>query len=56
MFYSNLDTFGGSSGSGVRDDIGDVIGVHTNGGCRTDGTGVNRGVTMPAIAAVSDFF
>ncbi|TIL96303.1 MAG: trypsin-like serine protease [Mesorhizobium sp.] len=57
LFYSDIDTHGGSSGAGVRDSAGAVIGVHTNGGCVPDVlNSANRGVSMTAIAAVSDIF
>lgn len=52
LWYGDLDTFGGSSGSGVRDKDGTVIGVHTNGGCTTHG-GNNKGVKAFAINEVS---
>lgn len=55
LFYNNIDTLSGSSGSAVRDSSGAVIGVHTNGGCDT-WVQANRGVSMEAIAAVSDLF
>ena len=55
VLYSDVDTHGGSSGSGVRDAEGAVVGVHTNGGCEAIG-GANRGVTTSAIAAVSNVF
>jgi hypothetical protein len=51
IHYGNLDTFGGSSGSGIRDAKGAVVGVHTDGGCAAGG--VNRGVRNSAIANVS---
>lgn len=51
IHYGDLDTDGGSSGSGVLDWQGRVIGVHTNGGC--NGRGSNRGAKIEAIAAVS---
>jgi hypothetical protein len=51
VLYNDIDTYGGSSGSGVRDGEGKVIGVHTNGGCNAGG---NRGVTTQAIAEASD--
>ena len=35
MRYRDLDTEGGSSGSGVLNNDGKVIGVHTSGGCST---------------------
>lgn len=31
--YDSLDTEGGSSGSPIISDAGEVVGVHTNGGC-----------------------
>jgi hypothetical protein len=31
--YGNVDTLGGSSGSGVLNSLGQIVGVHTNGGC-----------------------
>jgi hypothetical protein len=38
------DTTGGNSGSPViHEPTGDVIGVHTHGGCGTDGSGANSG-------------
>lgn len=52
LFYSNIDTHGGSSGSGVRDENGHVVGVHTNGGCTRIG-GANKGVSLKAISNVS---
>jgi hypothetical protein len=52
LLYSDLDTLGGSSGSGVLSEDGKIIGVHTNGGCTSFG-GANRGVTLKAIRAVS---
>jgi V8-like Glu-specific endopeptidase len=59
IFYDDIDTYGGSSGSGVRDSSGNIIGVHTNGGCDKDSGGgnlnkANRGVSSSAIAEVSD--
>ncbi|MGH0343934.1 trypsin-like serine peptidase [Sinorhizobium meliloti] len=57
LFYSDIDTHGGSSGSGIRNSAGAVIGVHTNGGCVQDvPDSANRGVSMTAIATVSDMF
>lgn len=52
VYYGDVDTHGGSSGSGVRDNTGAVIGVHTHGGCEATG-GANKGVTTTAISAVS---
>ena len=50
--YNDIDTYGASSGSGVRDAQGKVLAVHTHGGCNTDGG--NRGVTTAAIAQASN--
>jgi V8-like Glu-specific endopeptidase len=52
IFYSGLDTRGGSSGSGVLDDSGSIIGVHTNGGCSATG-GTNAGWLISKIRAAS---
>ncbi|NRA63582.1 MAG: trypsin-like peptidase domain-containing protein [Pseudobacteriovorax sp.] len=52
LSYSGLDTLGGSSGSGVLDTDGNIVGVHTNGGCSSFG-GANSGVTITAIARAS---
>jgi hypothetical protein len=53
IHYGSLDTQGGASGSGIIDQSGRLIGVHTNGGCTATG-GTNRGVALNAISAVSD--
>ncbi len=53
MRYGNLDTLGGSSGSGVLDSLGRIVGVHTNGGCTATG-GTNSGVRISRIRAVSN--
>lgn len=50
--YGNLDTLGGSSGSGILNSSGQVVGVHTNGGCTSTG-GTNSGVRISRIRAVS---
>jgi V8-like Glu-specific endopeptidase len=53
LFYGNVDTLGGSSGSGVLlESTGAVIGVHTNGGC-FNGGGSNSGVRLAAIRSSS---
>ncbi|KZN39177.1 hypothetical protein N474_10480 [Pseudoalteromonas luteoviolacea CPMOR-2] len=48
MRYTDLDTRGGSSGSGVLNQDGELIGVHTNAGCTQNG-GANRGVLINDI-------
>jgi V8-like Glu-specific endopeptidase len=50
--YSNLDTQGGSSGSGVLDSEGYLVGVHIQGGCWTYG-GTNEAVSLEAITEKS---
>jgi hypothetical protein len=52
LHYRDLDTLGGSSGSGVLSEDAKVIAVHTNGGCTRFG-GANRGVALKAIKSVS---
>ncbi len=52
MRYGNVDTLGGSSGSGVLDSSGRIVAVHTNGGCTASG-GTNSGVRISRIRAVS---
>ena len=52
--YDTIDTWGGSSGSGILDaQSGKLVGVHTNGGCTKNGGGENYGVTIGALTAVS---
>ena len=52
--YNDIDTLGGNSGSGIlQASTGRVIGVHTNGGCNSAGTGTNSGVAIAAIRAAS---
>ncbi|MCC2678536.1 MAG: hypothetical protein K0R29_1112 [Pseudobdellovibrio sp.] len=52
MTYGDLDTEPGSSGSGVLDNVGQLVGVHTNGGC-TPTQGDNAGVLMTKIVEAS---
>lgn len=45
--YRDLDTSGGSSGSGVLDANGFIVGVHTNAGCSpSNGGGANHGLAL----------
>lgn len=53
--YASIDTLASSSGSGVIDQFGKVIGVHTHGGCQ-EATKYNSGVSLAAIRAQSSFF
>lgn len=52
LLYNDLDTLGGSSGSGVLDHRGRLIAVHIEGGC-TEFGGANRGLTLREIKKVS---
>lgn len=49
--YSDADTESGSSGAGLLDKSGQLVGVHTDGGCET--LGFNSGVPIKQIASVS---
>jgi V8-like Glu-specific endopeptidase len=52
--YDDIDTLGGSSGSGILHSAsGQIVGVHTNGGCNADMSGHNHGVRISAIRAAS---
>jgi V8-like Glu-specific endopeptidase len=50
--YGNVDTLGGNSGSGILNSAGQVVGVHTLGGCTATG-GTNAGPRIARIRAVS---
>lgn len=52
IYYAALDTLGGSSGSGILNTSGQLVGVHTLGGCGTSG-GTNSGWTISGIRAAS---
>ncbi|MBB4590468.1 V8-like Glu-specific endopeptidase [Rhizobium leguminosarum] len=52
--YGDLDTLGGSSGSGVLDTSGNIVGIHVLGGCTAFGAGYNKAVTISDISSVSD--
>ncbi len=46
----NIDTNGGNSGAPVIDETsGNVVGIHTNGGCTTSGTGSNSGTSTSLV-------
>lgn len=45
--YGDLDTEPGSSGSGIVDSKGNLVGIHTNGGCTSTG-GTNSGTRLNA--------
>jgi V8-like Glu-specific endopeptidase len=50
--YGNVDTLGGSSGSGVINSAGQIVGVHTLSGCTANG-GTNSGIRIARIRQVS---
>ncbi len=52
LLYKDLDTLGGSSGSGVIAETGKVIAIHIQGGCHEFG-GANRGVMLKAVRTIS---
>lgn len=51
IFYDDIDTLGASSGAGVRDEHGDILGVHIRGGCETS---ANSAVSIIAIEGASN--
>jgi V8-like Glu-specific endopeptidase len=54
ILYNDIDTLGGNSGSGIlHETSGQIVGVHTNGGCNAAGTGSNFGMRITAIRAQS---
>uniref|UniRef100_A0A0G4I8A5 PDEase domain-containing protein n=1 Tax=Chromera velia CCMP2878 TaxID=1169474 RepID=A0A0G4I8A5_9ALVE len=50
--YTSIDTMGGTSGAGILNKQGHIVGVYTHGGC-TATTGFNVGVCIDAICAHS---
>ncbi|MGH9752528.1 MAG: trypsin-like serine peptidase [Blastocatellia bacterium] len=50
--YDSLDTEGGSSGSPILSPAGEIVGVHTNGGCAAF-SGFNYGAAIGVIRAAS---
>lgn len=52
--YDSIDTLGGSSGSGVlKSPDGNIVGVHTNGGCSSAAVSHNHGMRISSILAES---
>ena len=51
--YNSIDTLGGNSGSGILNPNGEIVGVHTNGGCDQPAIGHNHGVRIGAIIPAS---
>lgn len=50
--YDSLDTEGGSSGSSILGPSGEIVGVHTNGGCSAF-SGANYGLAVGSLREVS---
>jgi hypothetical protein len=55
VYYLDLDTLVGSSGAGVLNSDGGLIGVHSDGDCDSEGGGTNRGSTSASIVAASPY-
>ncbi|RKH15053.1 serine protease [Corallococcus sp. CA053C] len=55
VYYSDLDTLVGSSGAGVLNRQGHLLGIHTDGDCDETGRGSNRGWTVDAIVEASEY-
>ncbi|AGC43848.1 protease A [Myxococcus stipitatus DSM 14675] len=55
VYYSDLDTLVGSSGAGVLNRRGHLLGVHTDGDCQENGRGTNRGWTSEVIVEASEY-
>jgi V8-like Glu-specific endopeptidase len=54
IYYNDIDTLGGNSGSGLLlAQNGYLVGVHTNGGCDIPSVGYNHGVRISSLIAVS---
>jgi len=55
LIYYELDTLVGSSGAGVLNDQGQLVGVHSDGDCATNGGGSNLGSTAARIVEASAY-
>ncbi|WP_375758349.1 trypsin-like serine peptidase [Corallococcus exercitus] len=55
VYYADLDTLVSSSGAGVLNRQGHLLGIHTDGDCDETGRGANRGWTIEAIVAASPY-
>jgi hypothetical protein len=53
--YTDLDTLVGSSGAGVLNRQGYLLGVHTDGDCAMDGSGENTGWSAARIVEASAY-
>jgi hypothetical protein len=55
VYYTDLDTLVGSSGAGILNRQGHLVGIHTDGDCGTDGSGTNLGWTAAVIVDASPY-
>ncbi len=55
VYYADLDTLVGSSGAGVLNRQGYLMGIHTDGDCDETGRGTNWGWTMGVIVEASPY-
>ncbi|WP_240360294.1 trypsin-like serine peptidase [Pyxidicoccus caerfyrddinensis] len=55
IYYTDLDTLVGSSGAGVLNRQGHLVGVHTDGDCEENGRGHNWGWTAASIVEASEY-
>lgn len=55
VYYVDLDTLVGSSGAGVLNQQGYLLGIHTDGDCDEAGNGANRGWTAQVIVEASAY-
>jgi hypothetical protein len=53
LVYGDLDTLVGSSGAGVLNQQGHLLGIHAGGDCAEDGGGSNRGWSAQSIVQAS---
>jgi hypothetical protein len=55
VYYADLDTLVGSSGAGVLNRQGHLLGIHTDGDCDETGHGLNSGWTAEGIVEASPY-
>jgi hypothetical protein len=55
VYYTDLDTLTGSSGAGVLNRQGHLLGIHTDGDCDEKGRGKNWGWTAETVVEASPY-
>jgi len=55
VYYADLDTLVGSSGAGVLNGRGHLLGIHTDGDCDESGRGANSGWIAQVIVEASPY-